>query len=239
MSVYDSIPTESTPVPPKPEPQKDVSRPESQQRGCGCGSCALGCLGMTLVFVAAVVVGSWFALQRLPDWSRETLVKVVNDSQLPADQKQQLVQQIDRVHRAYEAGEVGVEQFESMAEELASSPLFGLIIASAAAEKYVKPSGLSADEKLSAQLTLQRITRGVHEEKIPYEDVEPALDYISEEDADGNRVFHNSVSDEDLQAMLVECKRLADEAEIPLDVMELNIADEIKKIVDKALSPSG
>jgi hypothetical protein len=238
MSVYDSTPSGATAAPAKPAPQTDANRPPSKQRGCGCGSCLLGCLTITLLFVAAILVGGWFALQRLPDWSREALVEVINDSQLPADQKQEIVQQIDRVHAAYKNGDVGVEQFETMAEEFASSPLFGLVIASAAAEKYVKPSGLELEEKLTAQVTLQRITRGVHEETIPYEDVEPALDYISVEDANGNREFRESVSDEDLRAMLAECKRLADEADIPLDVLEINIAEEIKKIVDQALSPS-
>jgi len=51
-------------------------------------------------------------------------------------------------------------------DELAKSPVMQSIVISAVESAYVEPSGLSAEEKQAAHLTLQRVLRGVFEQKI-------------------------------------------------------------------------
>jgi len=192
-----------------------------------------------VVLVALCGVGAYYVYTNLQEIgakvAREAAVAVIEGLELPVEEKREVIAQIDRVVDEYRAGHITLQEVGSVFEELANSPLMGLIMVYAATEKYVEPSGLSDEEKEDAKRIFQRIARGLTEEKISGEDLEAALDHVSTTSETGERQLSESVSDEQLQSMLEECNRVADEAGIPDEDFEIDVAREFKRAVDRAL----
>ena len=190
---------------------------------------------MSLVAAVLLVVSGLLVWKMLPTWTHDALVAAVEDSELSVDDKQSVVGQLDRVYEEYQAGRVSMQQLGQLSEQLTESPLFTRALVYAAMENYVGPSGLSDEEKQTARLTLQRVARGVYEEQIEQQQLNPTLDYISTEDVEGQRQFNENVSDVDLREMLAACRRLADNAGVPDEPFQVDIGGELKRAVDESV----
>ena len=64
--------------------------------------------------------------------------------------------------------------------------------------------------------------------------METAFDYISTKDFSGERQLKNHVSDKDLRAMIAECRRVADQANIPAEGYDLDVAVDPAGLVGRA-----
>ena len=220
------------------------TEPSQPQGRSWLPTCLIGCL---VVFVVGLLVcggALWFLAPKMremgSDFARQAIVSTVNSSELSEDDKQDVTAQVDRVVDAYKTGEIGTQDVARIFEELSESPLFGLLIVFATETKYIDPSGLTDEEKTEGHLTLQRIARGVFEKKIDPEQLEAAMDHISDKKSDGNRRFHDKVSDDALRAFLTDGKQVADTAEIPVEPYALNVGEEFKRVIDSALNtPKG
>jgi hypothetical protein len=188
-----------------------------------------------LVLVVGTALAGWYAYRKMPDIAQSVIVAAVDESDLSAEDKQVVKRQVERLVQAYKQGKVSNERLIQFAERLTKSPLMDLMIAYAARVQYINESGLSDEEKAAADRTLQRLARGVIEKKIATEDLDAALDHISNELPNGGREFSEEVSDEDLRAFLAECKRLADAAEVPDADYKVDIGTELRKLVDEVL----
>jgi hypothetical protein len=200
-------------------------------------TCAVICLGLMFVCIVLCGVGTWIVVKKSPDWVRNAVVSGIEGSDLPADDKRVVTEQVDRVVAEYKAGRITMQQLSEIGKELSESPLVTLMMAMSAEEAYIEPSGLPDEEKEQAKRTLQRVARGVFEEQIDAEELNTALDYISTQEPNGGRQFKNPVADEDLRQMLAECKRLADDTGIPDEPYQVNVGAEFKAAVDRVLSP--
>jgi hypothetical protein len=180
-------------------------------------------------------IGLYVFLQRLPDLARQTIAKGVEQSDLSPDDKRMVMEQVDRLVQGYKQGQVDLRKMGRFFEDFARSPLMDLLIAFAAKVKYVDNSGLSPEEKQEAEKTLHRVARGVIEERITQEQLDVALNHISKKLANGQRQFKDTVSDDELRAFLKECKRLADEALVSNEEINVDIGQELKKLVDRTL----
>jgi hypothetical protein len=245
MSIYDNVgpePAKEAPQAPEakpeqqPAPPKPKPKPKAKGCGCGCGSCLLACLGVLLICGLAGAGGVWFVASNLADWSRDAVVGLVDGTSLPDQQKQRITAQVDRILEEYRDGRLDTEQLQSLAEQLAQSSLFGLLMVQAAQDKYVAPSGLDDEEKADADIALQRLLSGVQQTRIAREDLETVFDHISTVGMDGNRQLRPQISDEELRNMLAECERLADTAGVPRTDFHLDVAAEVERIVDETLS---
>lgn len=221
-----------------PFAKQDESPPK--KRGCGCLGCFLGCLGVIVVLAILGAVGAYFVAQKAPDFVRDTIAQGIEESDLEPEDKQMVMQQIDRLVEGYKDGKVDLQKLGTFAEDFVQSPLMDLLIAFGAKVKYIDESGLTPEEKAQAERILHRVARGVIEEKISQDELDIALNHISNE-VGQSRQFKEEVTDEELRAFLKECKRLADEAMIPDEDMQVDIGGELKKLVDKALgeTPQG
>ncbi|MGE0760147.1 MAG: hypothetical protein AB7F89_13030 [Pirellulaceae bacterium] len=190
---------------------------------------------MSVVLAIVAAIGIWWFVQKIPEMARQVIDQAVQQSDLSPEDKQVVMQQVDRFVEGYKEGKVDMQKLGLFFEQLAESPLMDLMIAYAAKEKYINPSGLSAEEKQQAERTLQRLTRGVIEEKISKSELDIALDHISTDNGNGGREFNETLSDEQLRAFLAECQRLVEQAEIPDEEFQVDIGAELKKLVDQAL----
>jgi hypothetical protein len=210
------------------------NEPPPKKRGCGCLGCFLGCLGVLVVLAIVGAIGAYVVAQKAPDFIRETIAKGINESDLKPEDKKMVLQQVDRLVEGYKADKVDLQKLGQLAEDFVQSPLMDLLIAFGAKVKYIDKSGLTPEEKTEAERTLHRVARGVIEEKISQEQLDIALNHISNK-VGQSRQFKDEVTDEELRAFLQECKRLADEAMIPDEDVQVDIGGELKKLVDKAL----
>ena len=225
-----------SPLPPKP-PLEARSPPQKNSRWLP--ACLIGCLGGFLVLALICAGGTWYTVRNAPrlgaEITRSTLTQFVENSELKPEDKRAVVAQIDRVAEQYKRGEISLEQVAQIGEEITQGPLMVLLMAFAAEEQYLNASGLSAEEKAEAKRTLQRVGRGFIEKKISEEELDPLLDHVSTEGANGQRTFAEKLTDEQLRQFLADAKALVDGKGIPDEPYQVDVGAELERAVDRAL----
>ncbi len=219
--------------------QQDEFRPE----GSGC-SPVLKILGIgCLVFIAVGIGCAIYAaanFKKLAATAAGGVAKhVIRDSGMPGDQQKEFNRHIDRLIGAYKNGEITEEELGVIMEELSASPLIPMTMVSLADSKYVKPSGLSQEEKIAGTRNLQRFGRGVLEKKIPESDIQEVFDLVTVKNEEGKTEPKEHLTDEEVRNLLSTVKDKADTAEIPDENYEINPAREFGKVIDKALGEEG
>lgn len=210
-----------------------------QSSGCRNFALGCGCAASSLILVLAGL-GVWLAMNWknwMADIGKQVAADSVARSSLPAEDKARILKRINQLADDFKSGKVSTEQIGSVMEQIAQSPLLPLGLVMAADEKYVKPSGLSAEEQEAARRTLQRLARGAFEKSIPEHDVQEVMQFVMQKQPDGNQQLKERLTDDELKAFLEKAKEKADAANIPDEPFEVNIADELEKAIDKALKP--
>jgi hypothetical protein len=212
---------------------------KSSKSGCLWG-CLIGGVVGFLVVVLACGIGAWYVSVNAKPWgatlARNMAVQVVEASELTAEDKTQVVGQIDRVVNAYKKGEINEEDLQRILKEVERSPLLPMAVVFGVEVQYLERSGLSAEEKEDARLQLQRIVRGGFEKKIDKAKLDALMEPLLETEPNGNKKFKDQLSDEELRKFFADAKQLADEAMIPNEAFKVDIGDEVMRIVDRALS---
>jgi hypothetical protein len=203
-------------------------------------SCLTGCLIVfVILLVLAVLVGFWIS-RNWRDWAAnvgtEGVRQLISESQLPAEEQQEVMIQVDRVGTAFRENKMSMEQVGKLMQMFAESPLFSMFGASMLEQHYFAKSGLSAEEKAAAHVTLQRFIRGSIDEKIPEAGRDAAMRYVATKDGNGNWQLRDELTDQEIRDFLAEAKKQADEAGIPDQPADVDVSEEVKKIVDEALA---
>ena len=217
----------------------DPGRPEKPPTETGnfLWYCLGGCLFMALLVVIGLGVLAYVVYTQgkaiAVEAARMGAIATVNESDLSANDKQEVIEQIDRIADDYKAGKLSNAQVSKLFDEFANSPLLQVGLVYMAEQQYLNPSGLSKEEKEAGSLTLNRVARGVHEGLIPPEAVEAALDPWMTTDAQGNEVAKEKVTDAEVREVLVTLKQLADDKQIPEEMFEIDVGGEFRKVVDR------
>jgi len=191
-----------------------------------------------LIVVACVGTGYYVAKNAkslIASAARNVAVQMVEASELPADDKQQIVTQIDRVVEEYKKGRLTEKDFENILTEIQHSRLLPVAVVYFIDKAYLDKSGLTDDEKANARLQLQRIVRGGMEEKITEDQINGLMAPLMETTANGQKKLKQHLTDDELKKFAVEAQKLADDAMIPNEKFEIDIGDEVKQIVDRGL----
>ncbi len=215
----------------------DLSAPPPS--GCrnfamGCG-CALGCLLLVVAVIGTWVAMNWKTL--VADGTKKVAADVVAKSTLDPDDKKRVLNRINQLADDFKDGRVSKEQLGKVMEEIAKSPLLPLGLLAIADEKYIKPSGLSGDEKEAGRRTLQRFARGTFEKRIADNDAKEVMKLLTDRQADGSEKLKERLTDPELTTFLAKAKEKADAAKVPDEAFDVNIADELDKAIDKVLKP--
>lgn len=214
----------------------------AEKRGMRRGGWQTGCLiALGVVVLLVVAAGVTLALT----WKRiaaaginAVTTQLVTQSSLPKDQQDRIVAKVHGVTDDFVAGKITKEQFGKLAETISTSPLVPLGIVMVVEERYFAKSGLTAEEKAEGKKSVRRFARGVADETLKPDDMQTALSYISTMRGPNHHELKQTVTDEELRKFLAEVKEKADKAAVADDAPELNIADEIEKVIDKALAKS-
>ncbi len=204
------------------------------------GGALKGCL-IALVIVGLIVgVSAWFVSTHWKGWTATGIKKVaeegINQSDLPAAEKPEMIAEVEAFAADFESGKVSTKQFFAAIKGLSEGPLFPVGMVYAVDEGYVKPSGLSDEDKAAGTRALQRFARGLYESTLNMDDYKAMAKPIGYEEPDGS--FHlnpkTSVNDDMIRQTIANAKAKADEIGIPDEAFVIDLSDELKKKLDKA-----
>jgi NTP pyrophosphatase (non-canonical NTP hydrolase) len=197
-------------------------------------------ISILVVFVAAGV----YAVKNRQIWIAHGITAamnaVINKSGIPAEEKSQVTEIIYEINENYQAGQLTTAELGLIFESVAKSPALIIGIVAQFEHSYVMPSNLSSSEKLTAHIELNRLARGLSSNTIGWDHVETIIAEISEQGEDGT--YHlkdpQEVSDEEIREVLLAVKFAADKAGISQNKVGVDISDEFRKSVEKALGRS-
>lgn len=237
------------PPPPPYQPEQPYVAPDGNfddgPKKKGWSGILVGCLvafGISVVLCAGV---GFYAYSQASTWIiagvRTTAEAVLKDSGLPAEEQNAILEQLDRVTTAYENGEITMEELGVMMQDLAESPMIGIVMLQAIEVKYLNSSGLSEEEQEAGKRVIMRVVRAAQEKKLEKDEIDNLSRHILTE-ADASKPqgqqqqLRPSLTDDELRAFFAEAKELVDEKEIPDEDYEFQISDIIKQEVDEALA---
>jgi hypothetical protein len=210
-------------------------QPRSKWAGC-----LIGCLVVVVILIVLAVIGGYLAYQYGRPFAAqamgEALNQAIDESDLPAEEKVEVKEQITRVATEFGEGRMTFEQLGRVMQNLTESPLMSSIVISVVDQKYLAQSGLPEDEKTAARQTVRRFVRGMVDEKIPKESTDAAMQHVATRPDGGEWRLKDQVTDAELRAFLEAAKTAADAAAIPAEPEDFDPSDEIKKIIDDAMA---
>jgi hypothetical protein len=219
-------------------------------------------LGLVLVFLSLFVLGGivvvggvCYVAANLESWivglGREAIVAMINESEIPAEEKAEVITQVDRVVTAYKVRKINQSDLEKALHELGDAPAMKVLVLYGLDKEFLTSTGLSEDEIAAGRRAYERALRGVYEDKFTTEDLYAALplDADAMPDTGSNQDSKNagenitlvanskpkSDADDNIREAIAKLKLLADNAGIPDEPFRLDIGDEVKKIVDHLL----
>jgi hypothetical protein len=220
--------------------ERDPAVPVERPRRSCFASCFFGCL---ITFVVLVVLGGlalYWMWPHLKEFASNvgsaTLKKAIEATELPEQEKDEIGDQIDRVAAAFRQGQITGEQMAQIVQQVVESPLMTTLAVSAIEKKYITGSGLTDAEKAEAHHTLRRFLRAAIDQKIDEEGMNDAMKHVATKNKDGNWELKDRVTDEELRAFLTEAKKLADDAGVPAEPVDVDPSDEFKRIIDEAMN---
>jgi hypothetical protein len=215
---------------------------DRQQRRSKWTSCLIGCLvvlGVLMVF--AIILAVWIGRnwrEWTSDFASQAVNQTVDQSDLPAQEKVEVKEELARVVEAFRRKQITMEQVGRIMEKVMQSPLMPMMAVAVVDKQYLDKSGLSDDEKTEGRLALKRFARGAVDKKIPQAGIDAVMTHVADRGGNGEWQLRQQVSDADLRAALAEAKAQADTANIPEQPEDFDVSDEFKKIIDDALNPN-
>src|SRR5262245_32198222 len=197
-------------------------------------------LGFVFLFGVLCVAGVCYVASNLDKWvvgiGREAIVASINDSELPEGEKTEVIEQVDRVVSAYKEGKIDQTDLERVFTDLQDAPAIKALALFGIEEQFLEDSSLSEKEIEQGRRTFQRVLRGVYEGKISDEAFFAALPGFEDDEIRPASTNAAEVADDDLRETLVKLKVMADNAKIPNEPFQIDISDEVKKLVDQVLA---
>jgi len=222
--------------------QMNQMDPYEKKSGSVWGKVAIGC-GIVLVLAMCLVAagGYWLwnnAKSLASGVAAEGIIQAVESSDMTDDQKSRIVSRVEQVRDDFVAGDITLEQVGEIGKRISESPAFYIASVMFVEQVYIAPSGLSDEEKEGANRTLQRFARGLYEKSYPMEALDDVLAPIQETDAGGHKQFKDKPTNEDLGKLLELAKQKADDADVPDEPFEVDVASEIEDAIDEVLQGS-
>lgn len=224
---------------PPPLPYSDYSPPKSNT----ARNVVIGCSVAFGIFLLIGAIGIYIVFANIKTIGAElvgaALTAAINESPLPAEQKGRLVARINQIKDDFKSDKISGQQMEALLQALTQSPVLPAGAAIFAEEMYLKPSGLSDAEKQVGRRSIQRVVRGAIDKSISEATLDQVMAPLSEPDTSnrGNTKLKQKVSDAELRDFLQRAKTAADDARVPDEDFNVNLADEFDKVIDSVLKP--
>ena len=208
-----------------------------EKRGgcCGCRSC--GCIFL-LLLVALVGAGVYLYFQApnlVIDWARAATVKAIEDSEIPADQKQAVIEQVNRLAEGVKERGLPPIVIVDMVQDMPRTPMFQVVLLQMSKQEIAK---LDLEPEVTGEylLAVQRAQRGLVEESFTSFALDDAFAHTFKKDDNGIRTLREGNTKEDWAAFAAALKEAADKAGVPEESYEVDLGVVVKQFVDQVLS---
>ena len=156
------------------------------------GGVLAGCL-IALAIVGVIVVGvGIYAAMNWRTWASDlanTIVeKGVEQSSLPEAEKLEVMGVVNTFTGEFEAGDVSVEDFFKVLEQLGESPVMPAMIVMGVEKSYITDSELTDEEKADGSKQLGRFVRGVAAGTISQTKIDDVTQPIHAQMSDSDKV---------------------------------------------------
>lgn len=221
----------------------------------------IGCVVVIVVVVLAFGVGAYYVKTQWRHWAATGINAVTDDMladfQLPASDREGVKAEITRFTSQLEAGAVTSEHMQKLMEALQQGPLPGLLFLHAVVVGQVIPADIPVEEAQAARLNAQRLQRAVVEGKVTSQALQDVLKFIpreaearpkaeAESGSQPPEAFNveafgppkKNMTAEDWRPVMGLIKKLADDAGIPNEPYQLELTQEIRKLLDQVLTAS-
>ena len=220
--------TDSTSAGPSPVVIPAQETPPPAPAGGGCmKAVAIGCVAMVVLGIIALILMFVFAKQ-IGDWAVDVgfdaVESFVEESDLPQQDKERILEFTRDLQGRYDAGEIELEVLMAAVGEGAQYMMPGIL--HLVIVESIKESSLSGEEKAQAQLAAERVARGGFDGVIPLSDITEVFQAFEGED---------KLSDEDLRTVTETLTNLADEYDIANEGYEVDYGAEIIRALEQAL----
>ncbi len=210
---------------------------ESSNKNTGCRNAMIGCgVAAVLFAILMVIVGVYLAMNAkrlMADFTVSMASEVIEKAELPPEGKARIKERLNRLADDYKAGRLTNQQVGQIVQKIVKSPLLIIALTTSAEQHFVKPSGLSEDEKQVAHRSLERYARGLFESKFDDKQQEAVMNLLMDEDGEHRKKLKQRMTDEEVRAFLAKVKEVADAVEIPDEPFEVDIAAEFEKAIDE------
>ena len=205
----------------------------------GCAMAAIGCGVIALLMLIIGGVGVYWAAQNIrglaADAVTPALQEAVSGMEIPEDQKKQISARIGKIGTEFKDQELSLNDLEKLIKGVAESPIAGAAASIWFTNQYINKSGLPEDEKTEAVTTTKRFAYGLLDKTITEKQASEVMDLLTEERANGQTTYKETLTDKELTEMLTKMKDAADGANVPAEVPEINFANEFDKVIEKTL----
>lgn len=217
-------------------PPVPAGRSDEPKKKSWWPTCLIGCFVMFVLILVGGGIGIWVLTKKGPamfaEIARTGLTSAVNESDLPAEEKQQVVAQIDRLVDGFKSGEITGEELGTAMQKVMESPVMAGFIVAGFKAQYVDNATWPDEEKASANRALERLWRGSDEGKITMNDLEPLLNIVATKTGNSWQM-KPKLSDEEVKQFVAKSSEIADTAAIPDEAYPIKISATLKKFVDE------
>lgn len=203
------------------------------------GNLLVGCLAVLGIVLVLAIVGGIIVFMNWRSWAAsgtETLMTaVVEETQLPADQKRRIKAQVSQVTDAFRAGDLRLEEIGEVAQALESHPILPVGMLEFIETDKIVSSSLSVEEKAAGALAVQRLQRAMLDKTMTLADLEPLLEPISQLDQQGDQELLQNPTPPQLRQFIDGATAKADELGVPNEPFEVDIAAQVEDLINSTL----
>lgn len=194
--------------------------------------CAGALVGVALLCGGLAWLGFGWVQSRVVDWAHAAATEFVQDSDLPPDQVESMLADLDRLRDAYREGRIGYGEIEELLVALEDGPLVPLVALRAFDGRILADAELGEDERRDARRALQRCARGLEEGSIHPREVNERLS-VSFEGPPAEGWHERWRTPEEVRTTVAALRELADRASVPDEAHEPDVAGELRALVDE------
>lgn len=202
---------------------------------------ASGCLIAIALVIIVIVGGGIYVSKNYRIWAAKAVTMamstVISKSDLPYEEKNEIKDILDVVRDEYLAGDIQLEELGTVLEAMASCPALSIGMVVQFEASYVTDSGLSETEIADARLHLNRFAQGLINDSINWSDLddvtEPILAYVGGDDK--TLKPPGECSTDEIRQVLANIKAAADQQNIPMKFVNIDISDEFLRTIEGAL----
>ncbi|MFI4894564.1 MAG: hypothetical protein ACIAQ0_14210 [Phycisphaerales bacterium JB058] len=229
------------------DPSLDEFRPKKNNTG---KYILVGCLSIVIAGMLLAGIGGIVVWQNWRGWTASlttnSLDGALQEIHLPNEEHDAIMQRARILADEFVNKNITMAEFQELGEALTESEFMPMLIAKAMYGGYIEPSTLSDEDKARGQLAFGRLARGVVDEKLVDEDFEHVVaplgksgQYRVTVDGESKTGFSmrspQQVTNEDLLLVIERAEKLAEEKELSPEPLNVDIVEELDRIVEQTL----